>query len=264
MEGIPWLTPELQAELIAYSEDELDFQNPLEACGIILEVAGKAILIPSENCSPMPQQHFTLHPSVWQQALEGKCLAIFHSHPISTADRRLSFSDLAMSNQFKAPVLMWHVDDIWDYYDPLNPNPYPLQSKAQQVDELEFYLGWGWDWGRVCCGRLIYHYYLGRLGIELAMPTTSAHGKEVLAKGWNKYQESLIENGFVEVEDLQDNDIVLISLICENAHHGAIVVDAAEETLLHITNPEDFSKLERWHSDLKAKTKSVWRHPSFA
>jgi len=265
MDQIPWLTTELQAEIIAHAQTGIasDFQNPVEVCGVILEVDGAAVKVESENCHPIPSSHFTLHPDVWSQASAGKCLAIYHSHPTVASARRLSFSDLAMAQQFKVPVLLWHYDGLWDYYDPLSANPYPLQPKPYQQTDLEFYLDWLWDWGRVCCGRLIYHYFLGRLGIELIMPTTSNDGREIFAKGWDKYRESLILNGFTEVDDIQNNDIILMNLTCQNAHHGAIVVDAENETLLHITEPNDYTKLERWHSELKNKTISVWRHPNF-
>ena len=257
--SIPWLTHELQSEIIAHASEE----PSIEVCGVILDIDVGAELVRSANCHPIPSKRFTLHPTIWSQAQQNNCLAIYHSHTVE-GDRHLSFGDTAMANRFKVPVLLYHNDGLWDYYDPRNANPYPLIPKESTPDTVEFYLDWAWDWGRVCCGRLIYHYYLGRLGIELTMPTTSSDGKEIFDKGWDKYRESLIANGFVEVEDMQEHDIVLMSLASANAHHGAIVVDADAETLLHIDAPDALSRLERYHVDLKNKSRGIWRHPQLS
>jgi len=257
--NIPWLTPELQSEIVAHASEEPEN----EVCGVILGIDGGAELVRSTNCHPIPSMCFTLDVTLSRQAQESNCLAVYHSHTKEDPTRHLSFGDTAMANRFKVPVLLYHNDGLWDYYDPRNANPYPLIPKESTPDTVEFYLDWAWDWGRVCCGRLIYHYYLGRLGIELTMPTTSSDGKEIFDKGWDKYRESLIANGFVEVEDMQDHDIVLMSLASANAHHGAIVVDADAETLLHIDDPDALSRLEKYHVDLKNKSRGIWRHPSF-
>ncbi|MGL6351992.1 MAG: hypothetical protein ACRC2U_19605, partial [Aeromonas sp.] len=191
--------------------------------------------------------------------------AIYHSHPGDNQQRTLSFSDLALSRQFRLPILLWHEEAGWDYFDPLGASPYPLRVPSGEPDQLDYYTGWGWEWGRVDCGNLIYRYYQGMHGIELQGPEVSEHGKEILAKGWDKYRESLIANGFVQANDLlpQANDLLLMNLRSPhgNLHHAAVMVDG--QNLLHITEPGDYSHIELFHSELRQKTHSIWRHPQF-
>jgi proteasome lid subunit RPN8/RPN11 len=255
-----WFTDEVKNAIALHSNEPPPPGAivPEEICGVIL-LSGEVVRSP--NINPTPSQYFTLDPQILSSAKTGGLRAIYHNHPGDS--QRLSFEDIALSKQFKIPILLHHPESGFDYFDPSGANPYPLKGSAYTPEEIEFYLNWAWDWGRVDCGQLIYRYFQGRLGLDLKMPTTSEHGKEILAKGWNKYEESLIENGFIKVEVMQENDIALMNLRSTfgNKHHGAIALD--DQHVLHIRDDNDSSHVELFHSDLQHKTDSIWRHPKF-
>jgi proteasome lid subunit RPN8/RPN11 len=257
------LTEPIRSQIITHAQDGMIQMFPQEVCGVVMAVdGGGAEVIRSPNVHPNSTQAFALEPQILKMAQEGNCHAIYHSHPSPTHSRTLGHSDLLQSNRLGIPYLLYHYDAGFDLYDPNSANPYPLRLDNFDPKSLDSYLNIPWQWGRWDCGRLVYHYYLGTFDIKLKMPIVSRHQIEILAEGWNKYEDSLIANGFTKADQPQSGDIALMCLEGSNLHHGAVFVDA--DTLLHIDNPEAYSRLEKFHSDLQQKTNSIWRHPQLA
>lgn len=267
---VPWLTPELQAEMTAFA-NEPDLVNPAlplaAKCGIVVRNDdGTVAFVRSPNTHENPAYAFRLLPSAWARNKQ-QAIAIWHSHTPAEYPP-LSLEDIAQAHSIGIPYLCYHVEGAWDYYSPNTPNPFPLEVRDGQDDpsQLSYYVGWRWVWGRCDCSHLIYHYYMGIYGIKLQLPPPDATARAMFANGWNRFREALDENNFRELdvdEDLQIGDIVVICKDGPNPHHGAIVVDVDDSDiplLLHIDR-DILSRVEQYDFNLQQKTDSIWRHP---
>ena len=64
------------------AEDHAKRDAPLEACGLLVTINGEQIYCPCRNLCDEPDQHFVMDPRDYYRAsLNGKIIAIIHSHP---------------------------------------------------------------------------------------------------------------------------------------------------------------------------------------
>lgn len=134
-----------------------------EQCGIV--VNGQAILI--ENKHPDPCNHFHLSPQSlypYQDNIE----AIFHTHCQNHHDGWLSYDDIRTAQMTALPIIVYHTAfDCWDYYDPKNPNPFPVINPNFDTDDIMSYVGITSHWGRSDCFAIARSFYLGMFNIDI-------------------------------------------------------------------------------------------------
>jgi len=140
-------------------------ENNEEACGIILKNNKEVLNL--RNAHPVPEDSFRITLTDFKKE---DILLFWHSHFKDSHQGSFTSQDLALANYLNIPSLLYHAHEDfnnWDYYEPSNPNPYPLNKINYSPDEIEFYLGWRFDWGRTDCFALVRRYFLGALNIEI-------------------------------------------------------------------------------------------------
>ena len=80
----------------------------------------------------------------------------------------MTYPDIATSQRSQLPIAMYHSQfQVWDYYEPNNPNPFPLSRPDFDPKDINSYVGWTSHWGRSDCFALIRCFYLGMFGIDV-------------------------------------------------------------------------------------------------
>lgn len=222
-------------------------ENNVEACGIVLK---NKEVVNLRNTHPTPQDNFRITLTDFKKE---DILLSWHSHFKNSHQGSLTSQDLALANYLNIPQLLYHAHEDfnnWDYYEPSNPNPYPLTPIPFSSKKIEFYLGWHFDWGRTDCFALVRRYFLGMLGVEIGE--------------WSRPEEPPSNNGNLDwsFEDYWDftqkfnklplysssfltNDIFGIALRGgRKANHLAVLVDAEKNLILHSPGVRQKSRLD--------------------
>jgi hypothetical protein len=215
-----------------------------EACGFILN---NGDVIQWTNSHPKPDDHFRLKNYPYSLS---EIKVIWHSHFKDTHPGEFTAGDLALSHQTKLPILLYHAGfDEWDYYEPQNPNPFPLTYiPTVKVSDIDYYAGWRFSWGRSDCFSLVRRYFLGTLNIDIG-EFRRPHKPPVTDPEWSFEDYWSWDKCFVRLPEgtpPKDHDIFGIALRGgRKANHLAVCVSAKDNLILHITGPNMRSRLDR-------------------
>jgi cell wall-associated NlpC family hydrolase len=268
------LTDEIKAAIASHAND---FPEQ-EVCGVVLR---SGAVIPSENLAEDVTTGFILDDRCSDLIFRDSggaesVVAVYHSHCLEEQPRTMVFSglddrsvwtygDIAHSQRSKLPYILFHtIEQSWDYYDPDGIHPFPLIQKEDPQD-ISFYLGWQWMWGRADCYTLMRAYYGNVVGIELPEVERSPDPEEYLSKEWNKFQEGLLVNGFVGLEKttrLQLHDVVLMRIRGEQWHHVGIISDSQRHHLIHHLGEPRLSERVVYGGVWVEATHQIYRHHS--
>ena len=134
-----------------------------ELCGIIFNDD----VISLNNVHADPENHFTIAANQLNNFNYADIAAIWHTHHKDSQSGWFSLTDIEMSHQSQKPIILYHSGfDVWDYYEPNNPDPFPLEQKNYTPQQLEFYLNIRFQWGRSDCFAIVRRYFLGVLGVD--------------------------------------------------------------------------------------------------
>jgi hypothetical protein len=248
VEANPNYFPEIPNVAKEYLKDikewaELQAKENLESCGLIFKNNDLLRLV---NTHPYPDDNFRF--SIFPNDIEDVKL-IWHSHFKDSHPAKFTIQDLNLAHNTNIPQFLYHVGfKSWDYYEPSNPNPYPLSYNPNfNINELEFYLNWRFEWGRSDCFALVRRYFLGVLNIdigEFSRPDTPPlQIKDWTFEGlwdWEKTFQKLPLNTSPEL-----HDIFGIALRGgKKANHLAVMVDPEKNLILHITGERTRSRLD--------------------
>jgi hypothetical protein len=248
---VPNVTQEELLKIKTYATDGKE--NNVEACGVILKNKEVSSL---RNTHPVPQDSFRITLTDFKKE---DILLFWHSHFKDSHQGSFTSSDLSVSNYLKLPSLLYHAHEdfsCWDYYEPLNPNPYPLIPIIFNPQEIEFYLGWQFQWGRTDCFALIRRYFLGTLNIEIGEwkrpntpPTDDPNWS--FEDHWDFTQK--FEKLPLHSSQFKKNDIFGIALRGgKKANHLAVLVNPERNLILHSPGVRQKSRLdvfdENWRS----------------
>lgn len=238
-----------------------------EACGLI--VKGEAIIVP--NAHPDPVNHFRISGVELAKHKRKDIQAIWHSHWSDFHPGELSLDDLELSHgRDRLPMLLYHANfDEWDYYEPNSPNPFPLLDFPSRVamgtpHDLAFYLGWRFAWGRSDCYAVIRRYCLGVLNYDIGEWNRPENPQNF---PYPDYVCPWTREGLVEVhrDDLRQNDLIEIALNGgKEPNHLAIMVNPAEDQILHHPGYGYLSQLGMYGSYWRSRTVRVMRLESLA
>lgn len=193
---------------------------PCECCGLVIEqnkhklayIPCKNIIPDNENEQLGAKYNFAIDPIEYAETEEkGEIKYIVHSHP--DASSRPSKEDIARCNESGLPWLIISYPSL-DYriVEPCNPD----------LIGRDFVLG-VYD-----CYGLIMDYYKTELGIKLLDFRVDYHWWE---QGENRYIDNYQKAGFVEVNNLQKHDVILMQVSAPVVNHAGIIIDS--NTLLH-------------------------------
>lgn len=188
-------------------------QYPREACGLVVVVAGRERWWPCRNVAES-DQHFVVDPADYAAAEDaGTIVAVVHSHcgigpEPSEADRVAC----------EASGLEWHIVSVPNCrWESLRPSGY--QSPL---------VGRPFVHGILDCYSLVRDWYHRERGILLP---DYDRGVEWWTRGGNLYLDHFREAGFVEVDDLQPGDSVLMQICSPVPNHAAVYL--GDNLILH-------------------------------
>lgn len=249
-----------------FPTDELRYYahcNPEEeVCGICLK---DKTFIAAPNLAPDRTNHFLFDRLVLDEN-EGNVLAIFHTHILESDGSVLSPHDIEVSRTLETPYLLYSVtDDDWDYFDPTAIHPYPLEAEGTFKDP-SYYTLWPFNYPRADCASTIRGWFLGMLGIRLCdynrIDLETAIEQKLEQFGPNRW----LENNFQILDKntpLQDNDVIAIDIAgLKKAHHLAVIVSAADNTMLHNLGQGRFSEIIQYSDSWRSRTLHLGRHTS--
>ena len=230
-------------EILRYSISE-SAENK-EACGII-KTDGSVVQI--LNSAANPESNFDIRNIGYSHS---EIRLIWHSHYKDDQPGEFTHSDLNLSHQTKIPILLYHAGfNEWDYYEPLNPNPWPLKPSAFAPDNIEFYTNWRFSWGRSDCFSLVRRYFLGMHNKSIK-EFHRPNPEETFNTSWDANQHwSYTDNGFEAMphgSTPQNNDIFGVALRGgKNINHLAVMVDATQNLILHNIGKNRRSRIDRY------------------
>jgi proteasome lid subunit RPN8/RPN11 len=205
-----------------------------EVCGYVLN---NDEVMCCENVAENKAEHFLIDPDVHDRAIAAGVKAIYHSHWSEYTDAFLSPNDINMSRAGKIPYLLYHTAfQEWDYYDPNDVYPYPLNPPKWTPDQIGYYLGWQFSYGRSDCWTLVRAWYKNKLGIELFDYPRGEDEDEIEQESWDLVEKSYKREGFRKLdrdEPMEEHDLLIMNLNGVQAHHLAIVTDMFQERGIH-------------------------------
>lgn len=177
---------------------------PRESCGLIVVVKGRKKYIPCRNIAPR-QKDFAIHPEDYASAEDaGKIVMIVHSHPNQSP--KPSEADLIGCENSKLPwlIVSYPSCEMHEF----KPSGYSLPLYGREFNH-----------GTVDCYTFIRDYYKQVLSIDL--PYYERNDNWWLG-GDNLYIDNMADAGFYEVNDLQEHDVLYMTVASQVPNHGAV------------------------------------------
>ena len=178
---------------------------PRECCGVVIVRKGKEKYIPCTNINTGSE--FTIDPIDYAMAEDqGEIIMIVHSHPNGLP--RPTDADIAGCEKSRLPWLIVS----WPVF-----GQYLLKPTGKKLPLL----GRQFMHGVVDCYTYIQDYYSQTLAITLP---DFPRGDNWWLSGQDMYLDGFGEAGFVQVDDLQIHDVILMQVASPVANHGAVYV----------------------------------------
>lgn len=230
-----------------------------ESCGFVLE---NGRILPLENVASDPKNHFEISSHDYLE-YRHQVVAIYHTHYREDQPARLSYQDIFGSKACCLPYWLYHTSfDAWDYFDPHGLHPYPLEQKvAKDPKNIDFYIGWRWEYNRSDCFTLLRSYYKGMLRISIRDYVRDPDPNSFLSEHWDRYRKELHKEGFRAIapnESPQKHDVILMRINGENPHHIGILVES--DRFIHNFGGDHLSSVVKFNKYWREHTVSIWRH----
>lgn len=222
-----------------------------EQCGIV--VNREAIALNNNHIDP--ENNFTIAPKDLDKFNWEEIQAIWHTHCKDTQPGYFTYSDIQLAHQSQKPIILYHtIFDVWDYYEPNNPDAFPLEQKQHTPDTLNFYLNIKFHWGRTDCFAIVRRYLLGIVGVdigEFTRPDLSTFPPENYECPWSMAKFELLPLG----TQPQLHDVFGIALKGgKKVNHAMLMINPEENLILHSLSPDSLSKLEQYGDFWRKRT----------
>ena len=229
----------------------ISLNSNIEQCGIV--VNGKVIAL--NNIHIDPENNFTISPKELDKYDWEEIQAVWHTHCKDTQSGYFTYSDIQLSHQSRKPIILHHsIFDVWDYYEPNNPDAFPLEEKQHTPDTLEFYLNTRFHWGRSDCFAIVRRYLLGVVGVdigEFTRPDIATFPPEDYDCPWSMDKFELLPLG----TQPQLHDVFGIALKGgRKVNHAMIMVNPEENLIFHSLSTNSLSKLEQYGDFWRKRT----------
>lgn len=205
---------------------EASAQYPKEACGVIIKVGKKAILVPCRNMAQDPKNFFLMNVEDYADAADrGEIIAIWHSHPNRTATP--SEADLVGVENGGVP---WYILGISKDDEGRFAFDGPTVTKPTGFEMA--YLGRPYVFGVMDCYTLVRDYYKREFNLHLG------EGPRIEFWWRDGKNKDLLKNGakgqgFIPLigQEPEVGDLFLISTEGGDANHVALYI--GNDTILH-------------------------------
>lgn len=212
-----------------------------EVCGLVITYRRKKEYIPCRNIA-QHDEHFIIDPQDYADAEDkGKVLAVVHSHVgINPAP---SQADLIGIERSGVPwIIVNHPLNTWTETEPSGyVAPYEGREFVHGITD---------------CYAIWRDYYSRELGIEMLNYDRSP---EWWLKGQDLYADNYIDAGFVEVQELEPHDILLMQVASPVMNHCAVYL--GDGIILHHVHGK-LSCKNTYGGYWKKVTRKILRHKS--
>lgn len=237
-------------------------QSSIEICGLCLT---EKRFIQTPNLAPNPSERFMIDRDLFDRHAD-ETIAIFHTHVMSDVGHQLSTADIESSRALEVPYLLYHpLYDGWDYFDPNEIHPYPLEALGDP-SQIEYYTLWKFDYARSDCAALVRGWYKGRLNIEIEDYPRIDLDESIQNRICQFNAERLKDNGFRILSpntEIQTHDIVGFDLAGINQpHHLGVIIDAEANHMIHNLGRDRYSQIDLYNQSWRSRTKEIYRHES--
>lgn len=239
------------SEAIKAQIRELSLVSEVEQCGIVIK--NRATLL--TNIHPEPDNNFTICPVDLNYFEWDDIQAIWHTHHKDTQPGYFTYPDIQLSHQSQKPIILYHTGfDFWDYYEPNNPDAFPLEKKEYSPDQLEFYLNVKFHWGRSDCFAIVRRCLMGIVKIdigEFTRPDITDFPPEDYDCPWSMDKFELLPLG----TQPQLYDVFGIALKGgKKVNHAMLMVKPEENMIFHSLTVNSLSRLEQYGDFWRRRT----------
>lgn len=184
-----------------------------EICGLIVSHKRKNMYVPCTNVSQGENEFIISAEEYADISDKYKVIAVVHSHINSNANP--SQADLISIEQNKLPFLIVNYPlNTWTWTEPTG-------YKAP-------YIGRQFVHGITDCYAMLVDYYKRELGLDIK---DYKRQPEWWIKGDNLYLDNFEDAGFIQVDNLQKNDIIIMQVASPVPNHCAIYL--GDNIILH-------------------------------
>lgn len=215
---------------------------PMECCGVVIIEKGKQVYVPCLNLATNPTDQFLLNPEDWVAAEDrGEPILIVHSHP-GISPQPSQFDLIGCEKSGLPWLIVNHPAGTTYQFEPTGYR-LPLINRKYM-------------YGVSDCYTILADYYKEELGIELK---ECYRPNEWWINGQNLYLDNASEWGFVQVDEPQKHDVLLMQVGSPVPNHAAIWL--GDGLILH-HQLNRLSSKDVYGGWLKKITTHVFRHRS--
>lgn len=232
----------LDDKLVKEIRDHALEEYPNECCGLIISKGKHLQYIKARNVYDKPKESFVINPRDYARASDiGKIEYIVHSHPDTTCEP--SIIDLDSCEKSKIPWLIISIPD--ENIKVIRPSGFILPLEGRTFLH-----------GIVDCYTLIRDYYDQVLDIQI--PDYERRDNWWLS-GENMYVDNFKDAGFVEVNNIQEHDVIIMKVMASIPNHGAIYI--GDDLIFHHL-VKRLSRKEVYGDYWRKNTAHIVRHKS--
>jgi proteasome lid subunit RPN8/RPN11 len=216
---------------------------PQEACGLIFKTGYGYQVLECANLSHEPEKSFLIDPMLYAVHAD-HIAAVYHSHPNRSPEP--SAADIASAERCNVPFLIVSYPSEALYtYTPQGILPAPYEGR--------FFV-----YGVMDCLSLVADYYCHELGIMIN------DGERKQWQWWRDTQNlhafvnGFKAQGFEVVQDLQPNDLVIMSVRSPCPNHAAIYM--GDSMILHHASVDSPSRIEMYGQYWRQNTHCYLRY----
>lgn len=240
----------MYAEVIAAAKEHAWSVWPNESCGFAVNRRGRLVYRACHNIAERPWTDFMIAPEEYADAtFEGEIVAVIHSHPGAAGTP--SLKDQAMH---KASGLDWIIIGFPE--GQLGAMDVVTLSAVTEKPPLT---GRVFIHGVSDCYSLIRDYYAQEL--QIVLPDFPRQD-EWWNRGEDLYLKHYAEAGFREVHNLQQNDLILMTIASTKINHGAVLVRPESGVILHHLTGR-LSCEEVYTAFYRDRTRMILRHENY-
>jgi proteasome lid subunit RPN8/RPN11 len=216
---------------------------PQEACGLIFKTSYGYQVLECANMSHEPEKSFLIDPMLYAVHAD-HIAAVYHSHPNRSPEP--SAADIASAERCNVPFLIVSYPSEQLYtYTPKGILPAPYEGRS-------------FVYGVMDCLSLVADYYRHELGIVIN-DGERKHWQWWLDKSnLHAFVNGFKAQGFEVVDDLQPNDLVIMSLASPCPNHAAIYM--GDSRILHHASIGTPSRIEMYGQYWRQNTHCYLRY----
>lgn len=240
----------MNSEIIAAAKEHAWSVWPNESCGLVVNRRGRLVYRGCHNVAERPWTDFVISPEEYADVeLCGEVVAVVHSHPNAAGTPSLRDQAMHRASGVDWLILGFPEGQLGEI------DLVTLKAPAERPSLT----GRVFMHGIADCYSIIRDYYAQEL--EIVLPDFPRQD-EWWNKGENLYLKHYAEAGFREVQTMQKNDLILMTIGSTKINHGAVLVRPESGVILHHLTGR-LSCEEVYTAFYRDRTRMILRHENY-